>query len=71
MKLQDLWARIERLEQVGIRLGKEMAIWREADHPLTKEEVEAYRDAIRNAHAALGEARVALAKAVARLELKA
>jgi hypothetical protein len=68
MKLQDLTARVRRLDELARGLAKEVALWKECNDPLLYLERKAYLGAIQDALAGVEEARVVLAKARQRLE---
>jgi hypothetical protein len=68
MNLQDLRARVRRLDELSRGLAKEVALWRSGDDPLLYLERKAYLVAIRGAVDGVESARVVLAKASQRLE---
>jgi hypothetical protein len=63
----DLERRVERLEVLAKGLGKEVYLWRQADDPLLYLERRKYLCALQDALFGVEGARVALAKALARL----
>ena len=63
-------ASIDRLEQLGIGLGKELALWPDDNRLLSPKETVAYREAIPTAWSALDNALMTLAKAYWGLEEK-
>jgi hypothetical protein len=68
--LEQMQARVNRLGQLEIGLGKEQSIWKEAEITcrLTWQERKSYLKAISDAAARIREARVTMAKALARLK---
>lgn len=68
MNLDDLRARIARLDQLGRGLAKEVTIWRQGNDPLLYLERKAYLGAIQDALAGVEAARVLLGKVCQRLE---
>ena len=68
MNLEDLTARVRRLDELGRGLAKEVALWRKGDDPLLYLERKAYLAAIQDALAGVEAARVVLAKVCQRLE---
>jgi hypothetical protein len=68
MKLEDLAARVRRLDDLARGLAKEVTLWQECNDPLLYLERKAYLGAIRAALAGVEGARVVLAKARQRLE---
>jgi hypothetical protein len=69
MTLKELQARVDRLDQLGRGLSKEVTIWRKGDDPLLYLERKAYLGAIQDALAGVETARVLLAKVCQRLEI--
>jgi hypothetical protein len=68
MNREDLLARVERLDQLGRGLAKEVVLWRKGNDPLLYLERKAYLSAIQDALAGIEAARVLLAKVCQRLE---
>jgi hypothetical protein len=68
MKLADLTARIQRLDQLMRGLAREVALWKAGNDPLLYVERKAYLKGIQDALAGVEAARVVLAKARQRLE---
>jgi hypothetical protein len=64
----DVSARLRRLEELARGLAKEVSIWREGNDPLLYLERKAYINAIQDALAGVESARVALAKALQRIQ---
>jgi hypothetical protein len=64
----DVYARLRRLEELGRGLAKEVSIWREGNDPLLYLERKAYINAIQDALGGIESARVALAKALQRIQ---
>jgi hypothetical protein len=71
MNLQDLTARVRRLDELRRGLAKEVTLLRKGNDPLLYLERKAYLTAIQDALAGVEAARVALAKACQRLEERA
>ena len=70
MNLEDVTARIQRLDVLGRGLAKEVTLWKQSNDPLLYQERMAYLRAIRDALAGVEAARVVLARAVRRMEGK-
>ena len=68
MNLEDLAARIGRLDQLARGLAKEVQLWKKANDPLLYLERKTYLEAVQDALAGVEAARVLLAKARQRLE---
>jgi hypothetical protein len=68
MNLQDIKARINRLENLGIGFGKEYSLWKECNDSLLYAERQAFLSVIREALIGIEAARVALALAKQRIE---
>jgi hypothetical protein len=68
MNLSDLRARVARLDQLARGLAKEVTLWKSCNDPLLYVERKAYLGAIQDALVGIEAARVALAKAMQRLE---
>jgi len=68
MTLDDLRARLVRLNALSRGLHKELHLMRSEDAPLLRVDRQAYLAAIARAHSGVEEARVTLARAVMRLE---
>jgi hypothetical protein len=68
MNLDDLKARVRRLDQLARGLAKEVTLWKDANDPLLYLERKAYLGAIQDALAGVESARVLLAKVCQRLE---
>lgn len=60
--------RIQRLDELARGLAKEVVVWREGNDPLLYLERKAYINAIQDTLAAVEAARVALAKALQRMQ---
>lgn len=71
MERPDLQARIRRLGQLALGLGREISLWRKGNDPLHFPERDAYIMAIGNALAAAETARIALVKAIHRMDEEA
>jgi hypothetical protein len=67
MNLQDLSARIQRLDQLARGLAKEVSLWKAGNDPLLYLERKAYLNGIQDALAGVESARVVLARARQRL----
>jgi hypothetical protein len=67
MNLNDLAARVKRLDQLSRGLAKEVVLWKPCNDPLLYRERQDYLTAVRNALSGMEAARVALAKACQRL----
>ena len=70
MTLADLSARVRRLDELARGFAKEVALWRECDDPLLYLERRAYLESIQTALSGVEAARVALARALQRLETR-
>ncbi len=68
MNLEELQARVRRLDQLSRGLSKEVTLWRKGNDPLLYLERKAYLGAIQDALAGVESARVLLAKVCQRLE---
>jgi len=68
MNLSHLRGRIDRLDRLARGLAKEVTLWNGANDPLLYLERKAYLTAIQNTLSGAESARVALTKAVQRLE---
>ena len=68
MELKHLRARIERLQQLALRLGVERHRWLKCDAPVYLWEREEYRKALTEAIQAVGEVRKVLFKVCSRIE---
>jgi hypothetical protein len=68
MNVDDLKARVRRLDQLARGLAKEVTLWKDANDPLLYLERKAYLGAIQDALAGAESARVLLAKVCQRLE---
>ncbi len=68
MNLEDLAARVRRLDELARGLAKEVTLWKTCSDPLLYLERKAYLSAIQDALAGAESARVVLAKARQRLE---
>jgi hypothetical protein len=68
MTLDDLTARVRRLDQLGRGLAKEVTLWRKGNDPLLFLERKAYLAAIQDALAGVEAARVVLAQVARRVE---
>jgi hypothetical protein len=71
MNLQDLRARMRRLEKLVAGLGQEESLWRKCSAPVLAVERQEYMDAIFGALRSLEMARITLAKITHRLEKEA
>jgi hypothetical protein len=69
--LQDIKARVRRLEDLAVGLARERMLWEEAADPLLYLERKAYLQAIREAIGGVEVARVVLVKACQRIEAEA
>ncbi len=68
MNLEDISARVGRLDELARGLAKEVSLWKKGDDPLLYLERKLYLNAIQDALAGIEEARVVLARARQRLE---
>ena len=68
MNVDDLKARVRRLDQLARGLAKEVTLWKDANDPLLYLERKAYLGAIQDALAGAEAARVVLAGVVKRME---
>ena len=68
MNLSDLRARVARLDQLARGLAKEVTLWKSCNDPLLYVERKAYLGGIQDALVGIEAARVALAKAMQRLD---
>jgi hypothetical protein len=71
MNLEDIRARIHRLEKLIMGLGQEESHWRTCSAPVLADERDEYRDAIHGALRSLELARMALVRITHRLEKEA
>jgi hypothetical protein len=71
MNLEDIRARIHRLEKLIMGLGQKESHWRTYSAPVLADERDEYRDAIYGALRSLELARMALVKLTYRLEKEA
>jgi hypothetical protein len=67
MTLEDIAARVKRLEALSIGMAKEIVTWKECNDPLLYLERKAYLEGIRDAWGGIETARVALVQAKQRL----
>lgn len=67
LEKHHLPARIQRLRDLASRFGKELTIWKTAEHPLTPVELEAYREALHDAIRGLVNGAGVLEKVLARM----
>ena len=68
MNLSDLRARVARLDQLARGLAKEVTLWKSCNDPLLYVERKAYLGGIQDGLVGIEAARVALAKAMQRLD---
>lgn len=66
--VEEVSARVRRLEELTRGLSKEVAIWKEGNDPLLYLERKSYLNAIQDALAGLESARVVLARARQRMQ---
>ena len=66
--VEDVLARVHRLEDLARGLAKEVALWKEGNDPLLYLERKSYLNGIQDALAGVESARVVLARARLRLE---
>jgi len=71
MNLEDLRARMRRLEKLVAGLGQEESLWRKCNAPVLAVERQEYMDAIYGALRSLETARMALVKITHRWEKEA
>jgi hypothetical protein len=69
MELRHLRARVERLQQLALRLGVERDRWLKCDAPVYLWEREEYRKALTEAIQAVGEVRKVLFKVCSRIDI--
>ena len=67
MTLEDIAARVKRLEALPIGMAKEIVTWKECNDPLLHLERKAYLEGIRDALDGIETARIALVTAKQRL----
>jgi hypothetical protein len=67
MNLNDLTARVQRLDQLARGLAKEVWMWKRGNDPLLYLERKAYLNAIQDALAGIETARVVLSRVKQRL----
>ena len=68
MNLADVKARVQRLDELGRGLAKEVTLWKTANDPLLYLERQSYLKGIQNALAGVEAARVVLVKVKQRLK---
>jgi hypothetical protein len=68
MNLNDLVARVQRLDQLSRGLAKELVLWKPCNDPLLYRERQDYLKAMRQALSGVEGARVVFVKARQRLE---
>ena len=68
MRMLNLEARVQRLEELSRGLAREVLLWKEGNDPLLYAERRAYLSAIQDALAGIEDARVVLARARQRME---